>query len=107
MNSYSGNSAHLVGVLLGAGLILGGCGGTSVAGSTYEGAGGAVKIEFQSGGKAFASIGAFSSPCTYDQNGKIVTLTCERDKTDFTLNDDGSLSGPPNGMLGRLTKKKA
>jgi hypothetical protein len=34
-------------------------------------------------------------------------VLCDQEKDVFTLNDDGSLSGPPNGMLARLTKKKS
>jgi hypothetical protein len=33
-------------------------------------------------------------------------LTCEGEKTDFTIDDDGALIGPPDGMLARLTKEK-
>lgn len=84
-------------------LALGGCGEGSVEGSTYEGADGSVKIEFKSGGKAFASLGGISSECSYTQSGKSVTLSCQGEKDVFTVNDDGSLSGPP----ARLTKKKA
>jgi hypothetical protein len=80
--------------------------GQSVQGSTYEDNGSVVKIEFLPGGKAFTWMGPVSTPCTYAQNGKTVALTCEGDKTDFTVNDDGSLTGPPNGFISRLTKKK-
>jgi hypothetical protein len=82
-----------------------GCGG-KVEGNTYEGNGGVVKIEFKSGGKAFVSTGPLSTPCTYTESGKTVTLVCEGDKTVFTVDDDGALNGPQGGMLGRLTKKK-
>jgi hypothetical protein len=100
--TYKGNVIAVLGALA-----LAGCGETSVAGSTYEAGGGAVQIAFQSGGKAHASIGPISSDCTYEQSGKTITLTCEGEKDVFTLDDDGSLRGPPNGMLARLTKKKA
>jgi hypothetical protein len=80
--------------------------GQSVQGSTYEDNGGVVKIEFQSGGKAFTWTGPISTPCTYAQTGKKVVVTCEGDNLDFTMNDDGSLAGPPNGFISRLTKKK-
>src|SRR5437764_8347782 len=74
---------------------------TSVEGNTYEANGGAMKIEFQSGGKAVTSVGPMSSTCTYTQNGKTVSLTCESDKIEFTVNDDGSLAGPRNGFAAR------
>lgn len=86
-------------------LILSGC-GSSVSGNTYTGNGGVVQIEFKSGGKAYVSTGPVSTPCTYTESGKTVTLICEGDKTQFTVDDDGALLGPSGGFLGRLTKKK-
>jgi hypothetical protein len=85
--------------------ILTGCGG-SVSGNTYTGNGGVVQVEFKSGGKAYVSTGPVSTPCTYTESGKTVTLICEGDKTQFTVDDDGALLGPSGGFLGRLTKKK-
>jgi hypothetical protein len=82
-----------------------GCGG-KVQGNTYEDNGGVVKIEFKSGGKAYVSTGPVTNTCSYEESGKSVTLTCERDKTVFTVDDDGELNGPPGGFLTRLTKKK-
>jgi hypothetical protein len=95
-------------VLIAAAVILvAGCGkSSSVEGNTYEATGGDVKIEFQSGGKAVTSIGPMSSNCTYTQTGKTINLSCENEKLELTLNDDGSLAGPPNGFAARLTKKK-
>jgi hypothetical protein len=80
-----------------------GCGG--VVGNTYEDNGGVVKIEFKSGGKAYVSTGPATNTCSYEESGKTVTLTCEGDKTVFTVEDD-ALNGPPGGFLTRLTKKK-
>jgi hypothetical protein len=91
--------------LLAFGLILSGC-GSSVSGNTYTGNGGVVQVEFKSGGKAYVSTGPVSTPCTYTESGKTVTLICEGDKTEFTVDDDGALLGPRGGFLGRLTKKK-
>ena len=65
-----------------------------------------VKIEFQSGGKAFASMGPMTSSCTYTQSGKTISLICEGDTTELTVAGDGSLNGPPDGMLSHLTKVK-
>ena len=98
--------SSVVALALGASLVLAGC-GKSVSGSTYEGGGGAVKIEFQSDGKAVMSIGPLATGCTYTENSKLVTLTCEGQPATLTINDDGSLSGPPEGMLGKLTKKQS
>jgi hypothetical protein len=82
-----------------------GCGG-GVQGNIYEDNGGVVKMEFKSDGKAYVSTGPVTNNCTYTESGKTVTLTCEGDKTVFTLDDDGALNGPPGGFLARLTKKK-
>jgi hypothetical protein len=83
-----------------------GCGGKTVEGSTYIDNGGVVQIEFKSGGKAFVSTGPVANSCTYAESGKTITLTCEGDKTVFTIDEDGALNGPPGGFLTRLTKKK-
>ncbi|MGD0156672.1 MAG: hypothetical protein ABSB50_11265 [Terracidiphilus sp.] len=82
-----------------------GC-GTKVQGHTYAGNGNVVSVEFQSGGKAYASMGPMTSACTYTQSGKTVNLVCEGDTTVLTLQDDGSLNGPPEGMLAHMTKVK-
>jgi hypothetical protein len=94
----------LAALLISSGLLTA-CGG-KVEGNTYAGNGGVVQIEFKSGGKAYVSTGPVSTPCTYTESGKTVTLICEGDKTVFTVDDDGELNGPRGGMLGRLTKKK-
>jgi hypothetical protein len=86
-------------------LTLAGCGG-GVDGTTYQNANGMILVEFKSGGKAFTSLNGMTATCTYKQDSNKITMECEGDKTVFTLNDDGSLSGPPNGFLARLTKKK-
>jgi len=85
-------------------MAIAGC-GSSVAGSTYIDNGGVVQIEFKSGGKAYVSTGPVSHTCSYTQSGKNLTLNCDGDKIVFIVEDD-ALNGPPNGFLGRLTKKK-
>jgi hypothetical protein len=92
-------------IILSSSFFVAGCGG-AVEGNTYTGNGGIVQIEFKSGGKAFVSTGPVSTPCTYTESGKTVTLVCEGDKTVFTVDDDGALLGPKGGFLARLTKKK-
>jgi hypothetical protein len=82
-----------------------GC-GNNVKGHTYAGPGGAVQISFQSDGKAYASMGPMTSNCTYTQNGANVTLICEGDTEQLTLQSDGSLNGPSDGMLAHLTRTK-
>lgn len=49
--------------------------------------------------------------CKYQREQKKVTLTCDSEKAQFTINGDGSLMGPPEGMWGhaafaRLTELK-
>jgi hypothetical protein len=85
-------------------VFLTGCGG-KVQGKTYQDNGGVVKIEFKSGGKAYVSAGPATTTCTYSEDGNKVTMICEGDKTVFTVEDDGALSGPPDGLMTRLTKK--
>ena len=80
---------------------------TSVQGHTYQNNGGVVVVEFKANGKAYVSAGPTSNTCKYTQSGAKVSLLCEGDKTDFTIDeDDGALLGPPDGMLTRLTLKK-
>ena len=83
-----------------------GCSGAQAEGHTYTGNGGVVKIEFKSDGKAFVSTGPVTATCSYSESAKTLTLDCEGDKTDFAIDDDGALIGPPDGMLARLTKEK-
>jgi hypothetical protein len=103
-NRFSGSHAVALAVIGVLGVAIG-CGG-KVEGNTYEGNGGVVKIEFKSGGKAYLSAGPATTTCTYTDSGKTVTMVCVGDTTVFTVEDDGALSGPPDGMLTRLTKKK-
>jgi hypothetical protein len=84
----------------------GGAGGGGVEGHTYVGNGSVVKIEFKAGGKAFVATGPISTECTYSESGKAVALTCVGDKTEFTVDADGALIGPPGGMMARLTKQQ-
>jgi hypothetical protein len=89
-------------VILGVILFAAGCG---LSGSTYQSEGGVVQIEFQSGGKAVTSMGPLKMNCTYVEEGSTVAVTCEGDKTIFTIKGDQLI--PPNGgLIGPLTKKK-
>jgi hypothetical protein len=104
-NRFNSSNALTPIMLVSLGALLIGCGG-KLEGTTYAGNGGVVQVEFKSGGKAYFSTGPVSTPCTYTENGKTVTLVCAGDTTVFTMDDDGALNGPQGGMLGRLTKKK-
>lgn len=65
-----------------------------------------MQVEFKSGGKAYVSSGSVSHTCKYSESGKTVHLTCAEDTTDFTVQDDGALTGPPDGLMSRLTPLK-
>lgn len=87
-------------------LTIGACHSNSVKGRAFHDNGGVVKVEFKSGGKAFVSTGPVTNTCSYTESGSKVTLVCDGDTTMFTVDDDGALSGPPNGFLARLTPVK-
>jgi hypothetical protein len=107
-----------------------GCGSKSIVGKTYETTDGDT-IAFQSDGKATERNGDRgsmyagqaismdsaqngSTPCTYTQDSGKVTLACagaKDEKAVYTVNDDGSLTGPPDGIWGQkafahMTEKK-
>ena len=105
MNSIALRVARVVMIAgLGVGLIS--CGKSSgVEGSTYEGNSGSLQIQFKSGGKASVALGPVGGDCTYSQKDKTVSITCEGDQIDFTINGDGSLSGPPDSLIGTMTRK--
>jgi hypothetical protein len=87
---------------------LNGCTNTNVEGNTYLAGGGAISIEFKSGGKATMTGMGESQQCTYTQNAKQVSMTCPGDRQPvvFTVNDDGSLAPPQGSLLPPFTKKK-
>ena len=80
--------------------------GSGVQGHTYADNVGMVKIAFQSGGKAVTTMGPLTATCTYTQSGSQVTLTCADQTTQLAVGSDGSLNGPQDGMLNKLTKVK-
>ncbi len=82
-----------------------GCGG--VSGSTYQSAGGVLQIQFQSGGKATLSMAGQSAPCTYVEDSKSVTLTCQGGAGTLVLTkgDNNTLNPPAGNFIGPLTKK--
>jgi hypothetical protein len=84
-------------------LIVAAC-GSGVSGHTYADSDGTVKIAFQSGGKAITTMGPMTATCTYTQSSSTVTLTCADQSTQLTVASDGSLNGPPDGMMNKLTK---
>jgi hypothetical protein len=86
--------------------VVGGC-SHNVEGNTYANNGSAVRLEFQSGGKAQVAFGAMNRTCNWTERNSRISLSCEGDTTVFTENSDGSLSGHPDGMLARLEKVKS
>jgi len=78
--------------------------GSSLRG-TYQNADGSVQIEFLPGTKAFWSLQGATMECTHKQNGKKVVLSCDGDDVAFSVNDDGSLAGPPDSLMTRMKKK--
>ena len=81
---------------------LGAC-GSKVSGHTYHNNGGVVQVEFKSGGRAYVSAGPIVHTCSYSESGKSVSLICNGDTTDFSVQDDGALVGPAAGLMARLT----
>jgi len=98
-------STHASVYLAVACLVIAGC-GSKVKGHTFHDNGGVVKIEFKSGSKAFVSTGPVTNTCNYSESGRRVNLVCDGDTTVFTVEEDGALSGPPDGFLARLTPVK-
>jgi hypothetical protein len=74
---------------------------------TYTESGGNYKLELKSGGKASLTVARVTTPCTYNQSGPTITLTCEDydDSIILTVHDDGSLTSPPGSLLPTLQKK--
>jgi len=87
-------------------MTISGCQTSSVKGRTFHDNGGVVKVEFKSGGKAFVSAGPMTNTCSYSEAAKKINLICDGDTTVFSVEDDGALSGPPSGMMARLTPVK-
>lgn len=63
-----------------------------------------VTIELGPGGKGSFAFGAVSTPATYTVDGNKITIDVKGDKSVFTLNSDGSLSGPPESPFGKFQK---
>jgi hypothetical protein len=90
----------------GIGLLLPGC--KSNMTGTYSDTMGSVILELRSGGKANFTFMGDVQDCTYDADGKQLTLSCkgEANPTIFSIHDDGSLTGPPGTFILPLRKQK-
>lgn len=82
-------------------LSLVGCGGVS---GVYQAEGGAISIEFQSGGKANFTMGPMKQACTYTETSTTVAITCDGQTINFTIKGN-QLMPPSDSIFGPLTKK--
>ena len=74
---------------------------------TYTDRSGGIMLELKSDHKATFTFAGDSAECTYDVAASKVMLTCQSEKTEFTIHDDGSLTGPPGNLMGVLRKTKS
>jgi hypothetical protein len=93
---------------VGIGVLLGGF-ASAAHGGKMEGTytnGGIITMDLRSGGKANFNLMGENHPCTYKVKGETLMLDCtpKGEKLDFTIHDDGSLSGP--GFIGSMKKSK-
>jgi hypothetical protein len=80
---------------------------SKIEGTYSQSAGGMpVVLDLKSGGKATFSMAGEDLVCTYQVNGNKLMVDCspKGEKIDFTIHDDGSLTGPD--ALGILKKGK-
>ena len=80
--------------------------GSRVSGHIYHNNGGVVQVEFKSDGKAYVYAGPSSRVCSYSETGEAVSLVCNGNTTKLTMQDDGALVGPAEGVMARLTPVK-
>jgi hypothetical protein len=83
-----------------------GC-GSKMEGTYSQGGGpGTIALDLKSGGKATFTMMGEDYACTYKVNGDKLALDCspKGEKLNFTIHDDGSLTGP--GFIGVLKKSK-
>jgi hypothetical protein len=84
-------------MLVALALTLAGC-GVSKDGNT--------SVEFMADGKAHFSLHGVGGACTYSQDGDRIRLICVDGETlEFTVGEDGALSGPPDSFVTRLSKR--
>jgi hypothetical protein len=57
--------------------------------------------------RAFVTMGALTAEGPYKVDGNQVIIEAEGEKITLTRNSDGSLSGPKESMIGRLTKQRS
>jgi hypothetical protein len=79
------------------------CGGSKVAG-TYSNENGSIVLDLKAGGTGSLSIAGESKPCTYTVEQAQLKLDCDNNQMVFDIHDDGSLTGPPDSLVGQLKK---
>ena len=65
-----------------------------------------ASVEFMPAGKGHCSLYGVGGACSYKIEGTKVTVNLEGEAIVFTINSDGSLSGPQGTYYSRLKKKK-
>ena len=102
---------HRITLIAGLALIasvIASCSSKSKMEGTYSQAGGGMGIvlDLKSGDKATFSMSGEDFGCTYKVNDDKLALDCspKGEKLDFTIHDDGTLTGP--GLVGILKKQK-
>jgi hypothetical protein len=75
---------------------------------TYADQSGTWRLELKSGGKATFTFQGDAEDCTYSTSGKQLTVNCKEPagSSTVTVQDDGSLAGPPGSMIPVLRKQK-
>ena len=71
----------------------------------YANGEGSAWVALLTDGRAHFSLHNVGGSCTYARTGRSLDLTCEGETTRFTVEDDGTLTGPPDSFLTRLKKK--
>jgi hypothetical protein len=69
---------------------------------TYANGNGSIVLDLKSGEKATLTFMGESKDCFYKQGKEQIQVVCDGDTTNFSVHDDGSLTGP--GQIGRLQK---
>lgn len=85
--------------------VVGGC--SSRVQGTYTDPTGAFVLQLKSGNNASFAFSGQVAPCTYQPAGSKITLQCEGQAGGLvlTVQNDGSLVGPPGTFLPPLRKK--
>ena len=72
---------------------------------TYQDDSGMVVMNIGPGDAASLTIMGEAGPCaSHTVSGSVLTLVCDDGNLDFTVNNDGSLTGPPGAMFGSLRR---